>query len=235
MKSLKNLYLIGTSHIAKQSVEEVERVILEKKPKIVALELDKRRFFAMMHPQKRKMRFKDISKIGFKGFIFQLIGYWAEKKLGNMVGVPPGSEMKKAAETAIKVRADLALIDEDIEQVLKRFSKRVTWREKGRFVKDILFSFLPTKNKIKIDLTKVPEEKLIKKLTSEVRKKYPSFYKTIIEERNIYMAKNLYKLMQLKKEEVIVAVVGAGHEKELIELIKHENKLHEKRDTPSTH
>ena len=101
MKSLKNLYLIGTSHIAKQSVEEVERVILEKKPKIVALELDKRRFFAMMHPQKRKMRFKDISKIGFKGFIFQLIGYWAEKKLGNMVGVPPGSEMKKAAETAM--------------------------------------------------------------------------------------------------------------------------------------
>lgn len=230
MKTYKNLYLIGTSHIAKQSVEEVEKVILEIKPKIVALELDQRRFFALMHAAKRKFSFKDIRKVGAKGFVFQLLGFWAEKKLGNMVGVPPGSEMKKAAEIAGKVKANLALIDEDIEKVLKRFSKRVTWREKGRFVKDILFSLFSKKHKIKIDLTKVPEEKVIKKLTAQVKQKYPSFYKTIIEERNEYMAKNLYKLMNLEKEGFIVAVVGAGHEKELIRLIKHENKLHEKRD-----
>ena len=79
----------------------------------------------------------------------------------------------------------------------------------------------------------MPEERLIKKLTNEVKRKYPSFYKTIIEERNVYMARNLYKLMQLKKEEVIVAVIGAGHEKELIELIKNEHKLHEKRNFAS--
>ena len=230
MKTYENLYLIGTSHIAKQSVEEVEKVILEIKPKIVALELDKRRFFALMHPTKRKISIADIRKVGVKGFVFQLLGFWAEKKLGKMVGVPPGSEMKKAAEIAGKVKANLALIDEDIEIVLKRFSKRVTWKEKGRFIKEILFSFISSKQKIKIDLTKVPEEKVIKRLTAQVKKKYPSFYKTIIEERNEYMAKNLYKLMNVEKEGLIVAVVGAGHEKELIDLIKHENKLHEKRD-----
>ncbi|MBS3144480.1 TraB family protein [Candidatus Woesearchaeota archaeon] len=230
MKTYKNLYLIGTSHIAKQSVEEVEKVILEIKPKIVALELDKRRFFALMHPTKRKISLADIRKVGVKGFVFQLIGFWAEKKLGKIVGVPPGSEMKKAAEIAGKVKANLALIDEDIEIVLKRFSKRVTWREKGRFIKEILFSFVSSKQKIKIDLTKVPEERVIRQLTAQVRKRYPSFYKTIVEERNEYMAKNLYKLMSMEKEEPIVAVVGAGHEKELIDLIKHENKLHEKRD-----
>ncbi len=230
MKTYKNLYLIGTSHIAKQSVLEVEQVILEKRPKIVALELDKRRFFALMNPVKRKIRLAEIRKIGVKGFLFHLIGFWAEKKLGKMVGVVPGSEMKKAAETAMKVKANLALIDEDIEQVLKRLSKRITWKEKGRFLKEIIMGIFSTKRKIKIDLTKVPEEKLIRKLTARVKRDYPSFYKTIIEERNVYMAKNLYKLMNLEKEELIVAVVGAGHEKELIDLIKHENKLHEKRD-----
>lgn len=229
MKTYKNLYLIGTSHIAKQSIQEVEQVILEKKPKIVALELDKRRFFALMHPIKRKIRLRDISKVGFKGFLFQVIGFWIEKKLGKMVGVPPGSEMKKAAETAMKMKSDIALIDEDIEQVLRRLSKRITWREKGRFLKEVCLSFFSAKKRIKIDLTKVPEEKLIRKLTAKVKKDYPSFYKTIIEERNIYMAKNLYKLMNLEKERGIIAIVGAGHEKELMDLVKHEHKLHEKR------
>ena len=230
MKVYKNLHLIGTSHIALQSIQEVEQAILKHNPKIVALELDRRRFFALMQPAKRRIRLQDIRKVGIKGFLFYLLGFWAEKKLGRIVGVPPGSEMKKAAETAAKVKADIALIDEDIEQVLKRLSKRITWREKGRFVKEIIKSIFSTRNKIKIDLTKVPEEKLIKKLTAKVKKDYPSFYKTIIEERNIFMAKNLYKLMNREKEGIIVAVVGAGHEKELIDLIKHENKLHEKRD-----
>lgn len=230
MKTYKNLHLIGTSHIARQSVQEVEQTILKYNPKIVALELDKKRFFSLMQPTKRKMRLSDIRKVGVKGFLFYLLGFWAEKKLGNMVGVAPGSEMKKAAETAMKVKANIALIDEDIEQVLKRLSRRITWREKGRFVKEIIVGVFSKKQKIKIDLTKVPEEKLIKKLTARVKKDYPSFYKTIIEERNIFMAKNLYKLMNVEKEAMIVAVVGAGHEKELIDLIKHENKLHEKRD-----
>jgi len=169
-------------------------------------------------------------KVGMKGFLFHLLAFWAEKKLGNMVGVPPGSEMKRAAETAMKVKANIALIDEDIEQVLQRLSRRITWREKGRFLKEIIKSIFLPRQRIKIDLTKVPEERLIRRLTTRVKKDYPSFYKTIIEERNEYMAKNLYKIMNIEKEGIIIAVVGAGHEKELMNLVKHENKLHEKRD-----
>lgn len=230
MKVYKSLHLVGTSHIAQQSVDEVEKVITELKPDVVALELDKRRFFALMHPAKRKMRFRDIRAVGYKGFLFQLMGYWAEKKLGNLVGVSPGSEMKKAAETAGKIGAKIALIDEDIEQVLKRLSKRITWREKGRFIKEIIKGVFSRKGKVKIDLSKVPEEKMIRKLTARVKKDYPSIYKTIIEERNEYMARNLYKLMSIEKDAIIVAVVGAGHEKELVDLIKHENKLQQKRN-----
>ena len=53
----KNLILVGTSHIAKQSLEEVERVIKEKKPEIIALELDKKRFFALTTKKTRKIAF----------------------------------------------------------------------------------------------------------------------------------------------------------------------------------
>lgn len=226
MKTYKNLHLIGTSHIARQSVEEVEAAIRSLKPKIVALELDRRRFMALMQEKRGGPKLRDIRKVGWKGFLFGAAGHWIEKKLGKVVGVPPGAEMKKAAETAREVGADVALIDEDIEIILKRLSKRITWKEKGRFVKEILKSFF-VREKIKIDLTKVPDEKMIRKLTRKVKRDYPSIHKTIIEERNHYMAKNLYKLITVEKEWNIVAVIGAGHEKEMLELIKHESKMHD--------
>ena len=50
-----------------------------------------------------------------------------------------------------------------------------------------------------------------------MRKDYPSVYRVLIAERNVYMSKNLYNLLTLNKK--IVAVVGAGHEEEIISLI----------------
>ena len=98
----KNLTLIGTSHIAKQSLEEVNNAINKEKPDIIALELDKKRFFALTHNIKRKLKLSDIKRIGLKGYIFNLIGAWIEKKLGKYVGVEPGSEMITAIRLAKK-------------------------------------------------------------------------------------------------------------------------------------
>ncbi|MFH0936131.1 MAG: TraB/GumN family protein [Candidatus Woesearchaeota archaeon] len=219
MYTYKNLNIIGTSHIAIQSVKEVEQIILELKPNIVALELDPKRFQSLIYKKQRKLKLKDIQKVGFKGFLFNVLGAWIENKLGKAVGVLPGSEMKKAVETAYKVKADLALIDQDIEITLKKLSKNLTWKEKFRFLSDILKSLF-IKNKIQFDLKKVPDEKTINILTSQVKKRYPSFYKVLIKDRNFFMAKALYNLMSKNPNKTIVAVVGAGHEKDLISIIK---------------
>ena len=136
----KNLTIIGTSHIAKQSIQEVKNVIEKTKPDIIALELDKKRFFSLTSKTKRKLKLRDITKLGVKGFLFNLIGAWAEKKLGNIVRVEPGSEMLTAIKLAKKNKIKIALIDQDIEITLKKLSKRLTWKEKGRFVIDIFKS-----------------------------------------------------------------------------------------------
>jgi pheromone shutdown-related protein TraB len=219
MYTYKNLNIIGTSHVAIQSIKEVEQVILDIKPNIVAIELDPKRFQSLIHKKKTKLRLRDIQKVGFKGFLFNALGAWIENKLGKSVGILPGSEMKKAVETAYKIKADLALIDQDIEITLKKLSQTLTWKEKFRFLIDILKSLF-AKNKIKFDLTKVPDEKTIKMLTNQVRKRYPSFYKVLIKDRNFFMAKALYNLMIKDTNKKIVAVVGAGHEKDLISIIK---------------
>ena len=117
----KNLTIIGTSHIARQSLEEVEKAIKELKPDIVAVELDKKRYYALTSTKKSKFGFYDLRRVGLKGAIFSLIGAWAEKKLGEYVGVAPGSEMLKAIDLANKNNIQIKLIDQDIEVTLKKF------------------------------------------------------------------------------------------------------------------
>ena len=133
MRVFENLIIIGTSHIAKQSLLEVERVIREEKPEVVALELDKARYYSLVTKEKRKAGLRELRVIGVKGFVFAKFGEYIEKKLGKSVGISPGDEMLKAAEIATEIKAKIALIDQKIEITLKNFSKEITWKEKYRF------------------------------------------------------------------------------------------------------
>ena len=57
----KKLVVIGTSHIAKQSIDEVKNVISFYNPEIIALELDQKRLPALMqkkHGYLKKKRIK---------------------------------------------------------------------------------------------------------------------------------------------------------------------------------
>ncbi len=220
MMKYKNLTLIGTSHIAKQSIDEVKNTIEVEKPYIIALELDKKRLYSLMSAKKEKIRFYHIFKIGLKGFLFSLIGAWAEKKLGEYVGVTPGSEMKQAIKLAKKHSIKLALIDQDIEITLKRLSKAITWKEKWNFIVDVFKAVILRKKEVEFDLRTVPDKKLIKKLINKVRKRYPNIYNVLVKERNEVMAKRLVKIMKQKPDEKILSIVGAGHEEDIISLIK---------------
>lgn len=221
----KNLIIIGTSHVAKESLDEVEQTIKSEQPDIVALELDEKRYFALLNKQtqkKKRITLYDIKKVGFKGFLFSLIGAWAEKKIGKLVGVSPGSEMIKAIKLSKKNKIKLVLIDQDIEVTLKRFSQEITWKEKWNFVVDLVKS--PFKRKefesLKLDLTKVPAKSIIKKLIKKVKIRYPNLYKVLIKERNLVMASHLNALMLQYPEKKIVAIIGAGHEEDIIKLLK---------------
>jgi len=152
--------------------------------------------------------------------MFAVIGGYIQKKLGKIVGIDPGSEMLTAIKLAKKHKAKIALIDQDIEITLKRFSKELTWKERWRFLEDLFKGFVLKKNEFKIDLSKVPEKKLIRKMIQKIEERYPNVYKVLIEERNEYMASKLARIIHLYPEKSVVAIVGAGHEEEMMKSIK---------------
>jgi pheromone shutdown-related protein TraB len=218
--------IVGTSHIAPESLAKVEKVIRELKPQIVAIELDRKRLYALLSKKQQSISIRDIRRIGFKGWLFALIGAYAERKLGSKVGVSPGAEMVKAVALAHEAGAKTALIDQDIEVTLKRFSKELTWKERWTFVVD-LFKGLVLRKGVKFDLSKVPSQELIAELIEDVRKRYPSVYRVLVQERNEYMAKRLAHIVAHYPEDTIVVVVGAGHEKEIARLLKSYLKANE--------
>ena len=220
LMNYKNLVFLGTSHIAKQSLDEVKKYIKEEKPDIIALELDRKRLPSLMRKSPIKMELKAIRHIGLKGFLFSLIGAWAERKLGKLVGIAPGSEMKQAVKIAAKEKIKLALIDQDIEITLKRLSNAITWKEKLNFLADIIKALFTRKKELEFDLTKVPDKKIIKKLTDKLKEGYPNVYKVLIEERNQVIANNIKNLMESNQNKKILVILGAGHVDDVISLIK---------------
>ncbi len=214
----KNLVLIGTSHISKESVSKVTEKFSEFKPDIVALELDKRRFYALINNIESKPSFSDIRRVGINGFLFLLIGTWMQKKLGKFTGVSPGSEMKTAIDLARDNNLKIALIDQDIEVTLRRFSQTFGWKEKLSMIKDILLA--PFSKSVTMDLSKVPEKKMIKALMAETKKRYPGIYKALVEERNEIMAANIIKILTDNPDSKVLAVVGAGHEEEILKIVE---------------
>ncbi len=216
----KNAVFLGTSHIAKQSLEEVKSSIEKETPDLIALELDQKRLQALMSRAPKKLDFRIIRSIGLKGFIFSLIGAWAEKKLGKIAGVAPGSEMKQAARIAKKKKIGLALVDQDIETTLRRLSGSITWKEKLNFLVDILTAVFTRKNELEFDLETVPDKETIKKLTSGLMERYPNIYKVLIEERNIVIAKNIKMLMDNNPSKKILVILGAGHIEDVLKLLK---------------
>ncbi len=222
----RNLTVIGTSHIAMQSMEEVERTVEKIKPDIIAVELDRKRLHALMHGEKRRLKLGDIRRIGIRGFIFNLVGAWVEKRLGKIVGVKPGSEMITAINMAKKYKLNIALVDQDIEVTLKKITKAIGLMFVLKLIWDLITSPFVGKKQLKkigikeIDLTKVPSKKVIRKLTRQVKKRYPKLYKVLVEERNEVIARNLCVLMKKFPDKKILAVIGAGHEEEVIALAK---------------
>jgi len=217
--------IIGTSHVSPKSVEKVKRTIENLKPSLVAVELDKLRYDSLLKKQtKTRPSLSLIRQLGVSGFVFYLLGSFVENYIGKKTGVIPGDEMLAAIKEARKQGAKIALIDQPVILTLRNISS-ISFKEKLKIVFDMIFSLINPKHELrKVSLTManiydVPNEKDIVKIISIFEKRYPLFYKVLIDDRNRYMVRKL-NILRESFEEPIVAVVGAGHVQGMKSLLK---------------
>ena len=69
--------------------------------------------------------------------------------------------MKQAVISAKNIDAKLALIDQDVTITLRNLSNYITWKEKFRFLKDIIKALFKKSDIEPFDISKVPSKEVI--------------------------------------------------------------------------
>ncbi len=188
----KQISIVGTGHVLRESVNAVKKEIKDFQPDTVAIELDMNRFLAL---EKRK-------RVKPKKLVERLL-YELQKQAGQTTGISPGAEMKAAAREAGKHRIPVALIDRDIRITLNRALRNITFKEKLKLLYGILGGFIEVRDKRKLDTLIDQKDELM----IEFEKELPSVYKALVTERDTYMARAILTIPANK----IMVVVGAGH------------------------
>lgn len=223
-----NVVLVGTSHIAQESVKNVAAVIEHFSPCIVGIELDRQRFYALLedHRQRYLPSFQNIRRFGIKGTLFALVASAVSEKLAKMVRARPGDDMRSALQAAKKHQLTIALLDQPLHITLHRFSAAITWKEKWHFLIDVLSGIFFPQRELRrygldqFDLRKVPSTEVIKQLLAHVKERYPNVYRVLIDERNRSMVRQIRKFQQKYPHQIILAVIGAGHEEGIKALLE---------------
>ncbi|MFU8766467.1 MAG: TraB/GumN family protein [Candidatus Methanoperedens sp.] len=203
------IIVVGTAHVSDKSVAEVNEVIEREKPDIIAVELCRGRYQALKgEDEVREINLKEMLNDGkfYYFLIHWLLGY-VQKKIGADTGVKPGSEMMAAIDMAEKTGARVALIDRDIQVTLGRFWVKMSFFEKLKLIASLLGASVGIGTK-DIDIDTVTNDDVVTQLVSELRKLAPTAASVLLDERDIFMARNL---VDIAHEGKVVAVVGAGH------------------------
>ena len=205
----RTITLVGTAHVSKESIDEVEQTIKEIHPDCVGIELDEKRAESIQNPDKYSQL--DIVKVlkRNEGFLLlaNLILASFQRRMGLNTGVRPGDEMLAAMKTAQELNIPTAMVDRPIQITLKR-----AWAKNSFWGKCKLLAMLISSafSKEEIDATEIENLKNNSEMDSmmtELSKEMPVIKEVLIDERDKYLASKIWA----SNGNNIVAVLGAGH------------------------
>ncbi|MDR0448303.1 MAG: TraB/GumN family protein [Treponema sp.] len=204
----KTITLIGTAHISKESIEEVRKAILEEKPDMVCVELDKGRYDAINNNAWDKLDVARVFKEG-KGFLLManlvLAGF--QRRLGNELGIKPGEEMKAALETAGELGIPHALCDREVQITLQRAWSRCSFWNKSKLLASLLASAFSTEKLSEEEIENLKNRSELDGMMNELASYLPPVKETLIDERDRFLAAKIWTAGGTRS----LAVVGAGH------------------------
>ncbi|MCD4687863.1 MAG: TraB/GumN family protein [Desulfuromonadaceae bacterium] len=205
----KEIVLIGTAHISRDSVDTVRRVIAEEAPDSVCIELDPQRYRSLTDTKAwQSLDLVKAIRQGQGAFLLANLALSAfQKRMGLQTGVKPGAELAAAAEVAKEQGAEICLIDREIRTTLLR-----AWRKTGLWKKlqvfAALFSGLFESQELDEEqLTALRQGDTLTAMLDEMGDILPSMKTVLVDERDQYMAEH----MRQAPGKRLVAVVGAAH------------------------
>jgi len=222
--------LVGTVHISKETKENVRRAIGSLNPDTVAIELDSKRLYKLFD---RQATFNDgtVQKPKLRSLITTV------QQSENTVSVGE-ADMLTATNEAVKLDANLALIDMSVNELKSNIKSNVF--KNGRVELELFNKSKDTIiNNIKQyidmsmkhtdidDIVSDLENKPVNEVHTQfepIRELVPEIVTELVDERDKYMAGRLYWLLE-NTDDDIVAIMGRGHIYGVYDLLKNPESI----------
>jgi pheromone shutdown-related protein TraB len=214
----REILLLGTAHVSLDSVEEVTNAIREELPDRICVEIDAGRYQSLSKNEKwQQMNLTKVFREK-KGFLLlaNLVLTSFQRKVGMNTGIKPGEEMKMAIEVADELSIPYSFSDRPVQMTLQRaWGKSSLWN-KMKLLASLLSSVFSTENVDAEEVESLKEKGALQDMMEELSNFLPSVKEVLIDERDQYLATNIFEAPGNK----IIAVVGAGHMEGIIRWIE---------------
>jgi pheromone shutdown-related protein TraB len=205
----REIILVGTAHVSRDSVDEVTRIIAEEKPDRVCVELDEGRYRSM--EEGSTWQNLDIGKVLREGKGFLLLANLVlgsfQRRLGSDLGVKPGEEMLAAVNAAKGLGIPFSLCDRQIHTTLRRAWARTSFWGKNKMLAAMLSSVFTSEKLTSEEIEGLKQKDMLQSMLDELAGYLPAAKEVLIDERDTYLAEKIGRAEGRR----IVAVVGAGH------------------------
>ncbi len=216
-ESLKNIYIIPTSHVSEDSSKLVHDVVESVNPDLIAVELDDKRFKKLLSEDKlSNTSMKDIitkSDMGLRGSLILAIFSKFQSKIAHKLGIDViGLDMMAGYEESSKRDIPLALVDQDMQKTFKRFTKEITFMESMKTMISFILGYIHISRKSKDKLeSEVSSDNIdVEEILMQIESVFPTFKKVFLDERNHVITEKTANLA--KNFDNTVLVIGAAHE-----------------------
>jgi pheromone shutdown-related protein TraB len=205
----KTVYLLGTAHISRHSVEAVRRAVDQVRPECVCVELDIQRLESLRDPCRwRDLNLMKALREGRGAFLLANLALSSfQRRLGLETGVLPGAELLEAVSAAEARGLRVELIDRPIRTTLLRAWRAMGFWKKSLLAATILSSVFERTGVSEEDLAQLREKDALSALLEEVGRSLPAAKGILIDERDTYMASKIRRAPGAR----VLAIVGAGH------------------------
>jgi pheromone shutdown-related protein TraB len=222
-KGGREFIIVGTAHISRQSADLVREVIENEKPDVVCVELDEKRMMALS--EKNRWENLDLKNIirqkQLSTLIVNLVLSSYQKKLGEKLGVTPGTELLEAVNTSREKNIPIELCDREVRITLRRAWHSMSFWQKLKFLFGGLAGIFEKQELTEEKLAELRSKDVLSEMMDELGKAMPVLKEVIIDERDQYIAQK----MKESKGEKIVSVVGAGHVKGILKTLESNSSI----------
>jgi pheromone shutdown-related protein TraB len=214
----RQFVLVGTAHVSRESVDEVEGIIRGEQPDTVCVEIDQSRYKSMVEGQSwSSLNIHQVLKER-KGFLLiaNLVLSSFQKRLGKDLGTSPGQEMKRAIEVSQELGIPFVFSDREIHVTLRRAWKKTGFWGKNKMLAALLSSIFTNEKLSADEIEKLKEKSAIQDMMEELAGYLPAAKAVLIDERDQYLATRIFESKGTK----VIAVVGAGHVNGIVEWLE---------------